>query len=245
LLALPVFLKSKLAAIVAFGPFVPEAQGEEELQLARQIADQVAVALSNSELMEELKQLNWGALKALARAVDAKSPWTAGHSERVTRMALQIGKALNLDAKALDNLHRAALLHDIGKLGVPATVLDKHGKLSDEEFRMVKSHSTQGARILEPINAYAEIIPIVLQHHERFDGKGYPDGLSGEEIHLGARILAVADVFDALKSDRPYRDGWPIERVHEVILKEAGRQFDPMVVEAFFTIMAAKDVKAA
>lgn len=245
LLVLPVFLKSKLAAIVAFGPFVPEAQGEEELQLARQIADQVAVALSNSELMEELKQLNWGALKALARAVDAKSPWTAGHSERVTRMALQIGKALNLDAKALDNLHRAALLHDIGKLGVPATVLDKHGKLNDEEFQMVKSHTTQGARILEPINAYTEIIPIVLQHHERFDGKGYPDGCSGEEIHLGARILAVADVFDALKSDRPYRDGWPSERVYELILKEAGRQFDPMVVEAFFTIMAAKDVKAA
>ena len=160
-------------------------------------------------------------------------------------MALQIGKALNLDAKALDNLHRAALLHDIGKLGVPAAVLDKHGKLNDEEFRMVKSHASQGARILEPINAYAEIIPIVLQHHERFDGKGYPDGLSGEEIHLGARILAVADVFDALRSDRPYRDGWPTERVNEVILKEAGRQFDPMVVEAFFTIMAAKDVKAA
>ena len=245
LLVLPVFLKSKLAAILAFGPFVPEAQGEEELQLARQIADQVAVALSNSELMEELKQLNWGALKALARAVDAKSPWTAGHSERVTQLALQIGKALDLDAKALDNLHRAALLHDIGKLGIPAPVLDKHGKLSDEEFRMVQSHAALGARILEPIDAYAEIIPIVLQHHERFDGKGYPDGLSGEEIHLGARILAVADVFDALTSDRPYRDGMPAEHVSAVILRQAGRQFDPMVVEAFLTIIAAKDVKAA
>ncbi|MBW2408370.1 MAG: HD domain-containing protein [Deltaproteobacteria bacterium] len=245
LLILPVFLKDNLAAILAFGPFNPKAQSEEDLQLARQIADQVAVALSNSELMEELKRLNWGTLQALARAVDAKSSWTAGHSERVANLALQIGKALNLDAKALENLRRAALLHDIGKLGVPVAVLDKPGELNDEEFRMIKSHSTQGARILEPIKAYSDIIPMVLQHHERFDGKGYPDGLSGEEIELGARILAVADVFDALKSDRPYREGWSLERVNELILQEGGRQFDPMVVEAFLTIMAAKDVKAA
>jgi len=245
LLILPVFLKSNLAAILAFGPFHPEVQSEEELQLARQIADQVAVALSNSELMEELKRLNWGTLKALARAVDAKSSWTAGHSERVATLALQIGRALNLDAKALENLHRAALLHDVGKLGVPVAILDKPGALNDEEFSMIKSHSTLGARILEPINAYAEIIPMVLQHHERFDGKGYPDGLCGEEIEFGARILAVADVFDALKSDRPYRDGWSLERVNELIHKEGGRQFDPQVVEAFLAITTSKDVKAA
>jgi putative nucleotidyltransferase with HDIG domain len=245
LLVLPIFLKSNLAAILAFGPFHPESQSEEELPLARQIADQVAVALSNSELMAELKRLNWGTLKALARAVDAKSSWTAGHSERVATLALQIGRALNLDASALENLHRAALLHDIGKLGVPVAVLDKPGALSDEEFGMIKSHSTLGARILEPINAYAEIIPMVLQHHERFDGKGYPDGLSGEEIELGARILAVADVFDALKSDRPYREGWSLERVNELILNEGGRQFDPQVVEAFLAIMTSKGVKAA
>jgi HD-GYP domain-containing protein (c-di-GMP phosphodiesterase class II) len=123
--------------------------------------------------------------------------------------------------------------------------LDKPGELNDEEFRMIKSHSTLVARILEPIKAYAEIIPMVLQHHERFDGKGYPDGLSGEEIELGARILAVADVFDALKSDRPYRDGWSLERVNELILKEGGRQFDPLVVDAFLTVAASKDIKAA
>jgi putative nucleotidyltransferase with HDIG domain len=227
LLVLPVFLKSNLAAILAFGPFHPESQSEEEL------------------LMAELKRLNWGTLKALARAVDAKSSWTAGHSERVATLALQIGRTLNLDANALENLHRAALLHDIGKLGVPVAVLDKPGALNDEEFGMIKSHSTLGARILEPINAYAEIIPMVLQHHERFDGKGYPDGLSGEEIELGARILAVADVFDALKSDRPYREGWSLERVNELILNEGGRQFDPQVVEAFLAIMTSKGVKAA
>ena len=245
LLVLPVFLKGKLAAILAFGPFDPVSQREEELPLARQIADQVAVALSNSELMEELKRLNWGTLKALARAVDAKSSWTAGHSERVANLALQIGRALNLDVNELENLHRAALLHDIGKLGVPVAVLDKPGKLNDEELRMIKSHSTLGARILEPIKAYADIIPMVLQHHERFDGKGYPDGLRGEEIELGARILAVADVFDALKSDRPYRTGLSLERVSELIFQEGGRQFDSRVVEAFLTIMTSKDVKAA
>lgn len=244
-IVLPVFLKNKLSAILTFGPFRPIAENEEEFHLARQIADQVAVALSNSELIEELNRLNWGTLKALARAVDAKSSWTAGHSERVATIALQIGRALRLDSKALENLHRAALLHDIGKLGVPVAVLDKPGKLSDEEFRIIKSHSTLGARILEPIKAYADIIPMVIQHHERFDGKGYPDGLCGDDIELGARIMAVADVYDALKSDRPYREGWPHERVIEIITKEAKHQFDPRIVAALLTIIDLKDEKAA
>jgi putative nucleotidyltransferase with HDIG domain len=239
-LVLPVFLKRKLSAILAFGPYHPKAPSEEEFHLARQIADQVAVALSNSELIEELNRLNWGTLKALARAVDAKSSWTACHSGRVANIALQIGRVLQLDSKALENLHRAALLHDIGKLGVPAAVLDKPGKLSDEEFRMIKSHSTMGARILEPIKAYADIIPMVLQHHERFDGKGYPDGLYGDNIDLGARIMAVADVYDALKSDRPYREGWHHERVIEIITKEAKHQFDPRIVAALLTIIELK-----
>jgi putative nucleotidyltransferase with HDIG domain len=205
----------------------------------------VAVALANSTLIEELNRLNWGTLKALARTVDAKSSWTAGHSERVADIALKIGKSLGLDTSSLINLQRAAFLHDIGKIGVPVAVLDKPGKLSHEEFNLIKAHPQIGRRILEPIKAYDEIIPMVVEHHERFDGKGYPDGIKGSSISLGARILAVADVYDALKSDRPYRDGMPFEQVIEIIKQEAGRQFDPVIVNAFLDVVAWKGVKAA
>ena len=244
-LILPIFLNEKLTAVVIIGRLKAKVYSEEDITQARQMADQVAVALSNANLIEELNQLNWGTLKALARAVDAKSSWTAGHSERVTEMALEIGSALGLTPKELDNLHRGALLHDIGKIGVPVAVLDKPGKLDDEEYRIIKRHPQIGARILEPIAAYEEIIPIVLQHHERYDGKGYPDGLSGDAIDIGARILAVADVFDALKSDRPYREGWALERAIDLITQEAGRQFDPDVVKAFLKIMKMEKTKVA
>jgi HD-GYP domain-containing protein (c-di-GMP phosphodiesterase class II) len=244
-LLLPVFLQEKLSAVIAFGHSEPMTQSEEDLNLARQMADQVAVALSNSNLIQELNRLNWGTLKALARTVDAKSSWTAGHSERVADIALKIGKSLGLQPKELINLQRAAFLHDIGKIGVPVAVLDKPGKLSHEEFSIIKAHPRMGGRILEPIKAYDEIIPMVVEHHERFDGKGYPDGLNGTSISLGARILAVADVFDALKSDRPYRHGMPFEQVIEIIKQEAGQQFDPDIVNAFLTVVEWKGVKAA
>ncbi|UCF92818.1 MAG: HD domain-containing protein [Desulfobacterales bacterium] len=242
---LPVFLKTRLAAIIALGGFNPAALNEEALGQARQMADQVAVALSNSYLVQELNQLNWGTLQALARAVDAKSSWTAGHSERVTRMALKIGHTLQLTSRELDNLQRAALLHDIGKLGVPVRILDNPGRLNQEESEIIQAHPRMGVRILEPIKAFAEIIPSVLQHHEQFDGQGYPDGLAGENISLGARILAVADVFDALISDRPYRRGWPLARVIAHIRKEAGHKLDPRVVEAFLTAVEGEEIRAA
>ncbi|MCK4794954.1 MAG: HD domain-containing protein [Desulfobacteraceae bacterium] len=230
---LPLFIKHNLAGIIALGSLDSSAPDQEDLHQARQLADQVAVALSNAQLIEELDLLNWGTLTALARAVDAKSPWTAGHSERVTEKALEIGKALGLSESELEDLNRGGLLHDIGKIGIPASILDKPGKLSDEERQMIQEHPRKGARILEPIAAYAQVIPMVLQHHEWFNGQGYPDGVAGEDISLGGRILAVADVFDALISDRPYRKGMELGRTLEIIKQESGTQFDPKVVHAF------------
>jgi putative nucleotidyltransferase with HDIG domain len=189
------------------------------------------------EANKRLDRLNWGTLTALARAIDAKSEWTAGHSERVTKLALKIGGALGLDQEGLDNLHRAGLLHDIGKLGTPAELIDKSGRLTPEEQQIVNEHPKIGERILEPIEAYAEIIPIVRQHHEWFNGKGYPDGLAGEAINLGARILAVADVYDALSSERPYRAAMDPEQVLKIITENSGSHFDPVVVDAFFEAM--------
>lgn len=244
-LILPIFVKVKLKAVITIGRSQTKAYNAEDIIQARQMADQVAVALSNATLIEEMDQLSWGTLRALARTVDAKSSWTAGHSTRVTEMALKIGSALAMLPKKLDDLHRAALLHDIGKVGIPLSILDKPGALDDEEYTMIKKHPSMGARILEPIASYKDILPMVLQHHERFDGKGYPGGLSGNEIDIGARILAVADVYDALKSDRPYRKGWAVERVVDLITEEAGRQFDPVVVDAFLAVMGQEKTRAA
>ena len=238
---LPIFLKEKLSGIITLGYADPPEHSHEDLAQARQLADQVAVALSNARLIEELNQLNWGTLTALARAIDAKSSWTAGHSERVTELALKIGRVMGLPSKELDILHRGGLLHDIGKIGIPATVLDKPGRLTEEEFLVMREHPRKGARILEPIAAYAEVVPIVLQHHEWLDGSGYPDGLAGEDISLGGRIFAVADVFDALSSNRPYRDGLDRAEAVERIKQGTGHQFDPKVVEAFLEVMVQEE----
>ncbi len=250
-LVLPIFLNQRLTGIITLGyedsPARPSDQAasastelEETVSQARQLADQVAVALSNAHLIEELDRLNWGTLTALARAVDAKSPWTAGHSERVTNLAVKIGHELGFAQKDLDILRRAALLHDVGKIGVPMAILDKPKKLTVEEWEVMKQHPQMGGRILEPISAYADVLPIVMQHHERLDGQGYPHGLSGQSICLGARILAVADVFDAMASDRPYRAGWDQEHALEHIKQRAGEQFDPEAVNALIKITTSE-----
>jgi putative nucleotidyltransferase with HDIG domain len=240
-LVLPIFLKERLSGIITLGHRTGAVPGGDDVNQARQLADQVAVALSNARLVEELADLNWGTLTALARAIDAKSPWTAGHSERVTNLALRIARAMGLTQRELDTLHRGGLLHDIGKIGTPPEILDKPGRLTPDEANTMRLHVRIGARILEPIAAYADVIPIVLQHHEWFDGTGYPDGLAGEAISLGARIFAVADCFDALVSDRPYRAGMEPERVVEVIKQGAGRQFDPQVIQAFLEVMSREE----
>jgi putative nucleotidyltransferase with HDIG domain len=240
-IALPLFMKNRMSAIINMGYTGRNNEFEEDILHARQFADQMAVAFSNSALVEELDQLNWGTLKALARTVDAKSSWTAGHSERVCEVAVRVGGVLGLSESELSILHRAALLHDIGKVGIPGRILDKPGKLTGEEFDLIKTHPAKGARILEPITAYREVIPMVCQHHEKFDGTGYPDRLSGEDIHIGARILTVADVFDAMTANRPYRVGMELSDVLRYIETGVGSHFDPEVVKAFLTVLATQE----
>ena len=234
----PIFFKNRLAGIITLGDADAKAHGQEDLRRARQLVDQVAVALSNAHLVEQLDELNWGALIALARTIDAKSPWTLGHSERAANFAMKMGRLLGLGQVDLDNLHRGALLHDIGKIGIPPTILDKPGKLDPEEIEVMREHPLIGERILEPIAAYADVIPIVSQHHEWFDGSGYPRRLAGDEISFIARIYAVADVFDALIADRPYRAGLSLETVTDYIKERSGRQFDPQVVATFLEVVA-------
>lgn len=192
--------------------------------------------------VEALEQLDLGTLTALARAIDAKSAWTAGHSERVTNLALKLGQAMGLPAESLLLLQRGSLLHDIGKIGTPAAVLDKPSSLEPEEMQVMRDHVKIGVRILEPIPCFQEALPLVAQHHEWFDGSGYPAGLAGEKISLHARILTVADCYDAMVSDRPYRKGLPQQQALEILRQRSGTQFDPLVIQMFMRLAAADEL---
>ena len=221
-----------------FDTRVPVSSGDEFEDLAGSFND---MARQVGDLVSELDELNWSAITALARTIDAKSPWTAGHSERVSRMAMQIGETMGLAGGDLERLHRGGLLHDIGKIGVPVDVLDKRGRLTEEEMKIMESHVTIGARIVEPLKPLADVLPIVLHHHERFDGRGYPEGLTGTEIPYLARVLAVADTFDALRSDRPYRTASNVSDSVAIIVENSGSQLDPHAVEAFLEVMKSGD----
>lgn len=162
-------------------------------------------------------------------ALDARDPYTAGHSERVSDMVLQVCRLIGLKEKDAEKIHIAAHLHDIGKIGVPDAVLKKEGKLTEEEFACIKKHPVIGAEILNKSHALCELSDIVLMHHERFDGKGYPLGKSGAEIPIGARIIAVCDSIDAITSNRCYRKAHDFDYCYEEIKKNLGTMYDPMV----------------
>jgi putative nucleotidyltransferase with HDIG domain len=203
---------------------------DRELLLA--IGRQAGLAIQRTQFSDQLRQMLSGAVKALADAIEAKDPYTRGHSERVTQFALEIARRMRVEEAKLDTLALAGFLHDVGKIGVPEEILRKEGLLTEPEYEIVKVHSRKGSDIVRNIKGAEEIAEIVLHHHERWDGTGYPDGLKQEEPSLLARILAAADAFDAMCSTRPYRDRLALKKVIQTLQKEAGRQFDPRVVEA-------------
>ncbi len=187
------------------------------------------------EANEELRRLFVGSIKALAQALEAKDEYTRGHSERVAEISVGIARYLSLSEEETHDIWLAGLLHDIGKIGIRESVLNKPGKLDEAEWECVQRHPVLAERILCPIEELSGVIKIVRHHHERYDGSGYPDGLKRSKIPLGARILAVADAYDALTSKRPYRDALSIEHSLGVLEEAAGTQFDPVIVRAFLT----------
>ena len=204
---IPITIKGDVAGILTVGAKRVAAFTKENLSTLEYLCSQIGVALSNARLITDLEELFIGVVKSLSSAIDAKSPWTAGHSERVTRYALDIAKQMGLPEKELKDLELAGLLHDVGKIGTYEAILDKPGRLTDEELSVVRRHPAKGAEILAPIKQLKDIIPGVKYHHEFYDGTGYPEGLKGDAIPLHARILTVADTVDAMGADRPYRDG--------------------------------------
>jgi putative nucleotidyltransferase with HDIG domain len=200
-------------------------------------ASQAAVAIDNAQLFKKLRDAYMGAIKALTEAINAKDHYTAGHVDRVGEYALSIAQSMNLDEDSIEVIKQAALLHDVGKIGIPEAVLNKPGKLTDEEYALMKSHSTMSAQIVNPIGLSPRILAAIKHHHERIDGRGYPDGLQGEAISLEARILCVADTYDAMVTDRPYRKGLSKDIAIAELKKFSGSQFDTAVVEAFLKVL--------
>jgi PAS domain S-box-containing protein len=237
----PLKTKGEVVGILSVGAKRPSAFTPENLSTLEYFGAQVGVALENARLVSDLEELFMGTIRSLASAIDAKSPWTAGHSERVTSYALLIGKEMGLSERELSDLELAGLLHDIGKIGTYDFLLDKPGKLEPDEIEMVRLHPGKGAEILEPIRRFGNIIPAIKHHHEFYDGTGYPDRLKGEDIPLLARILAVADTFDAMAADRPYRKGRPMDYMISEFKRCSGTQFDPKVAAAFLKVIGKRE----
>lgn len=206
--------------------------GRHELRLLDSLAEQAALGLRAVDLHENVNDFLMSTVKALVSAIETKDAYTSGHSARVNLISMLLGKQLDLPPRQLEALKWASILHDVGKIGMPEAILNKPGRLDVQEFEIVKQHPWRGYEVLSHISQLKAASQAVLFHHERLDGRGYPLGISGDAIPLPARIIAVADTFDALTSTRPYREAWTEDETHAEILRVRNSQLDPQVVDA-------------
>ena len=213
---------------------------EQDMEVLESVAATAAIALENTRLRQSVADGYKATIRALAAAIDAKDPYTCGHSQRVTHYALQVGAALRLPREDLEMMEYAGILHDIGKIGISDAVLLKPAGLSKEEQVIIRRHPAIGADIISGVPFLAEARKLVMYHHERYDGKGYPYGLKGEEIPPCARILAIADAFDSMTTDRAYRRALPVDYALGELEKYAGTQFCPVAVNAFVAEFGSK-----
>ena len=207
-----------------------------DIQLIEAAAGYINTFSDNVAHFEDQHALFTGTVQALAASIDAKDQYTRGHSERVAYLSAEIGRAMGMSKEEAERIRIGGIVHDVGKIGVPESVLTKPSRLTDEEFEKIRLHPEIGHRILKDIPQLADVLPGVLHHHERFDGKGYPHGLAGQDIPLIARIMAIADTFDAMSSTRAYRPAMPRERVLAEFQRCAGTQFDPEIVPIFLEL---------
>lgn len=206
---------------------------EELKNTVKRALESYQLNIDNQKLTMDLRELFSGTVNAITGALDAKDKYTYGRSRRVTKCSIIMGKKVNLTENELSELELAGLLHDIGMIGVPEAILGKEEDLTTEEYNIIKLHSPKGVKILENIKQLENVVHMIKHHHERFDGKGYPDGLAGDQIPIGSRIIAVADALDGMISDRPYRKGLDYDVAIEIIKKDTGTHFDPYIVNIF------------
>lgn len=214
---------------------------DDEQEILNTLANQAMVAIENAWLYESVKTNYFGTIQALVNALEANDKYTRGHSERVKYLSVELGRHMGLDYKELEILEHAAILHDIGKIGVDSMILNKTGRLTSSEYSLIKAHPLIGDEILGPIGTLEGVRTTIIQHHERYDGAGYPYGIAGEEISLKARILSVVDTFDAMMTDRPYRKAFSIQRVKEELHQSSGTQFDPLAVSAYLDMLESRE----
>ncbi len=228
----PVVMKQKLTAILAVGEKV---SGQEfhssDLEMLKALSESAGIAIENARLFKDVQEAYLATVRVLVSRIEEKDPYTHGHTERVAEYAVGIARAMGFSPEEIQAIQFGAILHDIGKVHTEDHILHKAGELTDEEWRMVKAHPARGADMVRGIWFLEKAIDLVRHHHERVDGKGYPDGLKGEEISVGARIVNVADSFDAMTTDRPYRAGLSVEDAVRQMEEKAGTQFAPEVVE--------------
>ncbi|GAB4496047.1 MAG: GAF domain-containing protein [Anaerolineales bacterium] len=205
---------------------------QEDVQLLTILASQAATVLQIANLYADANELFLDVTKALTAAIDAKDPYTEGHSQRVCDFSVEIAREMDLHPEMIHHIRIGSLLHDVGKIGVPDAILTKPGRLTDEEFSIMKMHPSIGERIMSQVRMLHTELPAISEHHERLDGRGYPKGLTGEQISLAGRIVATADVFDAMTSDRPYRGALSVEEVFDFMRNQVGNHFDETCVDA-------------
>jgi putative two-component system response regulator len=209
---------------------------------AEELLETVRVRLERRRAIElfESRQAHIQTIIMLANLIEARDVYTGDHVQRVQALSMELGSALGWTPEAMTVLEYGSLLHDIGKVVIPEAILNKPGKLTPEEFEIIRTHTTAGGKILEGVTHLIAALPYIRHHHERWDGTGYPDGLAGEDIPLEGRLMAIVDFFDALSSDRPYHKGQPVEQVLEMIRDGAGKHFDPVMAEIFLALQEAK-----
>jgi HD-GYP domain-containing protein (c-di-GMP phosphodiesterase class II) len=213
-----------------------------QMDILSLLAGSAASAMANQKLYRDLQQSYFQAIRALTNSIEARDNYTAGHTDRVTRLAELVARQLSWTEKQCYTLRIGCTLHDIGKIGVPDAILNKAGPLTDSERKRMEKHPQLGLRIIRGIDLFKPSIPYILAHHERFDGAGYPKGLSGKDIPIEGRLLAVVDTFDAVMSDRPYRAGATVEVAVGELVDNAGTQFDPKLVDAFLAVLRSGSI---
>lgn len=216
----------------AGGPFTGA-----DLEFLTTLSNYAVVAIENALLYQKMKDNYFATIQSLVNALEASDRFTKGHSERVRLLSVELGRHIGLDGKELELLEQAAILHDIGKIGIDNLILQKQGRLTRNEYSLIKTHPLIGDEILGPIETLEEVRKTIIQHHERYDGKGYPYGLRRDEISVNSKILSVVDTFDAMMTDRPYRKAHTLNNVKEELKLNAGTQFDPKIVEAFAAML--------
>lgn len=231
LLVVPLISGNESLGAALFGRPLSDTFRTGDCSMAEAVMGQVAITAHKMRLFQDLQQMSFDVVGALVNAIDAKDNYTGGHSDRVARWSVMLGKALNMDEDDLQMLAWAGRLHDVGKIGVRDDVLGKPGRLTPEEFEHVKMHPAISYEVLKPIRRLAHVLNGVRHHHEAWDGSGYPDGLAGQQIPLEARIIQTADVFDALTSSRSYREAFTLEKALRIMRAGAGEKFDPNLVE--------------